>query len=51
MTIVFTMRYASKIKKNPRLSVAYESDAYYRNEFSAEAERSFPSPWAISWCF
>ena len=36
LTIVFTMRYASKIKKNPRLSVAYESDAYYRNEFSAE---------------
>ena len=31
--IVFTMRYAQKIKKNPTLSVAYESDAQYREEF------------------
>ena len=42
LTIVFTMRYASKIKKNPRLSVAYESDAYYRNEFSAEGREELP---------
>ena len=27
------MRYAQKIKKNPTLSVAYESDAQYREEF------------------
>lgn len=29
----FTMVYAQKIKRNPKLSVAYESDAAYRNEF------------------
>ena len=34
LTIVFTMRYAVKIKKNPKLSVAYESDEEYRKEFS-----------------
>ena len=28
------MRYAVKIKKNPKLSVAYESDEEYRKEFS-----------------
>lgn len=33
LTIVFTMRYASKIKKNPQSSVAYESDEAYRKEF------------------
>lgn len=42
LAIVFTMRYAAKIKKNPRLSVAYESDAYYRNEFSAEGRENLP---------
>ncbi len=31
---VFTMRYAMKIKKNPQLSVAYESDEAYRTEFA-----------------
>ena len=35
---VFTMVYASKIKKQPMLSVAYDSDAYYRNEFSAKTQ-------------
>ena len=41
-TIVFTMMYAKKIKKNPRLSVAYESDEAYRNEFKAtDQERPF----------
>lgn len=34
--VTFTMVYAKKIKKNPRLSVAYESDAYYREEFQAK---------------
>lgn len=34
----YTMVYARKIKKNPKLSVAYESDAYYRDEFRATSE-------------
>ncbi len=34
ITIFFTMRYAVKVKKNPKLSVAYESDETYRKEFS-----------------
>lgn len=42
LAIVFTMRYAVKIKKNPKLSVAYESDAYYRNEFSTEGRENIP---------
>lgn len=33
VTIVFTMMYAAKIKKNPQLSVSYESDAYFREDF------------------
>lgn len=32
----YTMAYARRIKKNPQLSVAYESDAFYRNEFKAK---------------
>ena len=35
---VMTMIYASKIKKNPTLSVAYESDAYFRDDFKANQE-------------
>ncbi|SDK19888.1 putative basic amino acid antiporter YfcC [Natronincola ferrireducens] len=31
--IAFTWIYAMKIKKDPTKSVAYESDAYYRNDF------------------
>ena len=42
LTIAFTMRYAVKIKKNPKLSVAYESDSYYRNEFNMEGRQELP---------
>lgn len=42
LTIVFTMRYAAKIKKNPKLSVTYESDAYYRNEFRMDSKQELP---------
>lgn len=42
LTIVFTMRYASKIKKNPRSSVAYESDSQYREEFAVESQKELP---------
>lgn len=33
IAVVFTTRYAMKIRKNPQLSVAYESDEEYRQEF------------------
>lgn len=42
LTIVFTMRYAKKIKKNPRLSVAYESDNLYREEFKQNGKQELP---------
>ncbi len=42
ITIVFTMRYAKKIKKNPRLSVAYESDQAYRDEFAQKDPAEVP---------
>ncbi len=38
--IVFTMVYAAKIKKNPQLSVAYESDAYYREQMEADTGKT-----------
>lgn len=34
VSIVFIMTYAKKIRKNPKLSVAYESDEYYRKDFN-----------------
>lgn len=42
LTIFFTMRYAKKIKKNPRLSVAYESDQAYRDEFATNGSEMPP---------
>lgn len=42
IAIVFTMRYAMKIKKNPQLSVAYESDGYYREDFSGRDKNDAP---------
>lgn len=34
--ILYTWLYAKKIRKNPTLSVAYESDAFYRNDFKGK---------------
>lgn len=34
--IAFTWMYAQKIKKNPELSVSYESDAYFREDFKSK---------------
>ena len=31
--ILYTMRYAKKVKANPTSSISYETDAYYRNDF------------------
>ena len=42
LTIVFTMRYAVKIKKDPKLSVAYESDEEYRKEFAKNGKEMPP---------
>lgn len=35
--IVFTMRYAKKIKDTPELSLAYRTDKYYREDYEVEA--------------
>lgn len=32
--IVYTLRYAKKVKENPELSISYKSDEYYRKEFN-----------------
>lgn len=40
--IVFTMRYAVKVKKNPKISVAYESDEQYRAEFARNGSQMPP---------
>ena len=42
LLIVFTMRYATKIKKNPKLSTAYESDEAYRKDFSQKEAQDVP---------
>lgn len=42
LTIVFTMRYAKKIKKTPQLSVAYETDKAYREEFKEKGQQEVP---------
>lgn len=34
--ILYTWFYAKKIRKNPLLSVAYESDEFYRNDFTGK---------------
>ena len=40
--ILFTMAYAHKIKKNPLASVAYESDAYYRDQMTQGDDKEVP---------
>ncbi|EFB75423.1 putative basic amino acid antiporter YfcC [Subdoligranulum variabile] len=40
--VLFTMAYARKIKKNPQSSVAYESDAYYRNQMAQSDAAAAP---------
>ena len=42
LLIVFTMRYAVKIKKNPKLSVSYESDSAYRADFDSSDKNDVP---------
>lgn len=33
--VVYTVMYAKKVKKNPELSIAYKTDAYFREDFKA----------------
>lgn len=40
--VVFTMLYARKIKRDPTASVAYESDAYYRNQMTQSDAAAAP---------
>ncbi len=42
VTVIFTMRYAKKIKKNPKLSVAYETDKAFREEFAEKGQQEIP---------
>lgn len=42
IAIIFTMRYAVKVKRNPQSSVAYESDEYYRNGFNEKKNEEVP---------
>ena len=42
LTAVFTMMYARKIKKDPKLSVAYESDNQFRKEFEEKGKEELP---------
>ena len=42
ITIIYITRYAQKIKKNPKLSVAYNSDEYYRKEFAKKGSEDLP---------
>lgn len=34
--ILYTLRYAKKVKENPTSSISYEADRYYREEFKSE---------------
>lgn len=40
--VIFTMLYARKIKRDPTSSVAYESDAYYRNQMTQSDAAAAP---------
>ena len=42
IAIVFTTRYALKVKKDPKISVSYESDAYYRDSMGAKKGEELP---------
>ncbi|MFW5792674.1 MAG: YfcC family protein, partial [Bacteroidota bacterium] len=37
--IIFVLRYANKIKKNPKASIVYEEDEYWRQKEANEAEK------------
>lgn len=42
ITCIFTMKYAKAIHRNPQKSVSYETDQYYRDDFSAKENQNVP---------
>ncbi|MBC2855164.1 putative basic amino acid antiporter YfcC [Cetobacterium sp. 2A] len=40
--VLYTLSYAKKIKANPELSISYESDQDYRNDFKSDEEADIP---------
>ena len=40
--VVYTLYYANKIKKNPELSISYESDQYFRDDFKKDNVEDLP---------
>ncbi|TKG96398.1 YfcC family protein [Puteibacter caeruleilacunae] len=47
--IIWILRYARKIKKDPQKSVVYESDAYWRNKETTEVEDIITKPGKHAW--
>lgn len=40
--VIYTMRYAKKIKENPTLSISYDSDAEFREDFKTDSQEDIP---------
>ncbi|MGL4308290.1 putative basic amino acid antiporter YfcC [Cetobacterium sp. SF1] len=40
--VLYTMKYAKKVKENPESSLAYESDKEFRDDFKEEEEKHIP---------
>ncbi|SJZ75662.1 Uncharacterized membrane protein YfcC, ion transporter superfamily [Cetobacterium ceti] len=40
--VVYTMRYAKRVKENPQSSIAYESDAEFREDFNEDEQEEIP---------
>ena len=38
--VIYTIMYARKVKRNPESSIAYKTDAYYRNDFKIEEQKN-----------
>jgi len=47
--ITWILRYAAKIKKNPKLSPVYETDSYWRNRNTTDAEKIVYKTPRIAW--
>ena len=51
--IVFVLIYAKKVKKNPKLSIVYEDDGYWRGSGERKVEngtpKGSPTEWEVKW--
>ena len=51
--IVFVLIYAKKVKKNPKLSIVYEDDEYWRGSGERKVEngtpKGSPTEWEVKW--